>query len=177
VANIILSKYVEHTPLHRLIQRFARSDLQIPPTTMGQWTKNGIDFLLLLYQLYEKLIFGASYLQMDETTFIKLFYQVEENAKNLQLSADQRLELRLKESKPIFDALGEWLQTSYNLVTPASPIGKAIAYALHRWENMKVFLTDGRIEIDNNLVENAIRPAAIGRKNYLFAGSHESAQR
>jgi len=42
---------------------------------------------------------------------------------------------------------------------------------------MKVFLTDGRIEIDNNLVENAIRPAAIGRKNYLFAGSHESAQR
>ena len=177
VANIILSKYVEHTPLHRLIQRFARSDLQIPPTTMGQWTKNGIDFLLLLYQLYEKLIFGASYLQMDETTFIKPLYQVEENAKNLQLNADQRLELRLKESKPIFDALGEWLQTNYNLVTPASPIGKAIAYALHRWENMKVFLTDGRIEIDNNLVENAIRPAAIGRKNYLFAGSHESAQR
>lgn len=275
VANIILSKYVEHTPLHRLIQRFARSGLQIPPATMGQWTKNGIDLLLLLYQLYEKLIFGASYLQMDETTLkvledgkgkchlgylwvaldpvnklpffsyhpgrdhkkpkkllerfagilqcdgyavyetvgkqrldirlvncmahirreffeaksnddkratfalsvIKLLYQVEENAKNLQLSADQRLELRLKESKPIFDALGEWLQTNYNLVTPASPIGKAIAYALHRWENMKVFLTDGRIEIDNNLVENAIRPAAIGRKNYLFAGSHESAQR
>jgi len=53
VANIILSKYVEHTPLHRLIQRFARSGLQIPPATMGLWTKNGIDLLLLLYQLYE----------------------------------------------------------------------------------------------------------------------------
>ena len=56
-------------------------------------------------------------------------------------------------------------------------IGTAIAYNLKRKENLERFLLDGRLEIDNNLVENAIRPIAIGRKNYLFAGNHEAAQR
>ncbi|MBK8874556.1 MAG: transposase [Bacteroidetes bacterium] len=54
---------------------------------------------------------------------------------------------------------------------------KALAYSLSRWEKLMLYCTDGRLEIDNNLVENAIRPVAIGRKNYLFAGSHDAAQR
>jgi hypothetical protein len=102
---------------------------------------------------------------------------VEEKARALNLTAEQRLELRLKESKPTFDVLGQWLHAEYEQVTPASAIGKAIQYALNRWKNMGLFLANGNIEIDNNLVENIIRPAAIGRKNYLFAGSHQSAQR
>jgi transposase len=56
-------------------------------------------------------------------------------------------------------------------------LGKALAYSLERWDRLLIYTTDGRLNIDNNPVENAIRPVAIGRKNYLFAGSHEAAQR
>ena len=59
---------------------------------------------------------------------------------------------------------------------PKSNIGIAISYTLTIFENLKQYVNDGRFEIDNNNIENAIRPLAIGRKNYLFAGSHESAQ-
>ncbi|MCK6695904.1 MAG: IS66 family transposase, partial [Thermoanaerobaculia bacterium] len=97
-------------------------------------------------------------------TFIKLLYGVEEKARNMQLNAEQRLELRLQESKPIFDTFGDWLHTEYDRVTPASAIGQAIKYALNRWKNMQLFFANGSIEIDNNLVENIIRPVAIGRK-------------
>ncbi len=105
-------------------------------------------------------------------TLIKLLYAVEEKARNMGLNPEQRLQLRLTESKPIFDTLEQWLQTEHEKVTPASAIGKAIQYALNRWKNLSMYLKDGKIEIDNNLVENIIRPIAIGRKNYLFAGSH-----
>ena len=56
-------------------------------------------------------------------------------------------------------------------------MGKAIGYMLNQWPKLQNYLLDGRLEIDNNLVENAIRPVALGRKNYLFAGSHEGAKR
>ena len=110
-------------------------------------------------------------------TLIKVLYKIEEKARNLQLTPEERLELRQKEAKPVFETLGQWLQAQYESLNPASRIAKAVAYALRRWPNMARYLEDGRLEIDNNLTENIIRPAAIGRKNYLFAGTHESAQR
>lgn len=55
-------------------------------------------------------------------------------------------------------------------------MGKAIAYSLRRWEKLCIYATNGILQIDNNLIENSIRPIALGRKNYLFAGSHERAQ-
>ena len=60
---------------------------------------------------------------------------------------------------------------------PKSPIGKAMGYMLKRKKTMTYYLSDGRLNIDTNPIENAIRPIAVGRKNYLFAGSHEAAQR
>jgi hypothetical protein len=57
------------------------------------------------------------------------------------------------------------------------PFGKAAAYALTRWEELTRYAREGRLEIDNNLVENQVRPVALGRKNYLFAGSHDAARR
>lgn len=108
---------------------------------------------------------------------IAAIYDVERQARHQQLNAEQRLELRLTQSKSVFDTLYEYLILEQNKVLPASAIGKAIAYALKRWQNMKPLFIDGHLEVDNNLVENIIRPTAIGRKNYLFAGSHEAAQR
>lgn len=65
----------------------------------------------------------------------------------------------------------------YRAVTPKSPIGKALEYSLKRWKELELFTSDGHLEIDNNRIENQIRAIALGRKNFLFAGSHESAQR
>ena len=61
-------------------------------------------------------------------------------------------------------------------VRPTSPLGKALAYTRPRWKGLSAYTKHGQIEIDNNLVENSIRPLAIGRKNYLFAGSHQAAE-
>jgi hypothetical protein len=113
----------------------------------------------------------------EALAIIKQMYDVEAEARNLQLDHHQRLQLRQEKLKPLFDLFETWLNYHINQTTPASPIGKAIAYTLKRWKNMQLVLVDGSIEIDNNLVENAIRPVAIGRKNYLFAGSHEAAKR
>jgi transposase len=62
-------------------------------------------------------------------------------------------------------------------VLSQSAIGKAIAYSLQRWEKLSAYVNDGRLNIDNNPVENSIRAVALGRKNHLFAGSHEAAKR
>ena len=62
----------------------------------------------------------------------------------------------------ILSALEQWMKSEYPSVTPESPIGKAIAYSLRRWEKLSFYVTDGKLEIDNNLVENAIRPVALG---------------
>jgi hypothetical protein len=62
-------------------------------------------------------------------------------------------------------------------VLPKSKIGQAMQYAINQWDGMTNYFMDGNIEIDNNKIENTIRPIALGRKNYLFAGSHEAAQR
>jgi transposase len=108
---------------------------------------------------------------------IQLLYAVERTAREQNYSYAQRLEERLTISLPILIELEQWLKDNILHVTPQSPIGKAIAYALTRWNKLCIYAHNGHLEIDNNPVENAIRPVALGRKNYLFAGSHEAAQR
>jgi len=103
-------------------------------------------------------------------------YAIERRARDEGFTHEQRLQLRKTESIPILNELGAWLKNEYGKL-PGSSFGKAIAYTLRRWEKLCAYTTDGRLEIDNNLVENAIRPVALGRKNYLFAGSHQAAQR
>jgi hypothetical protein len=68
------------------------------------------------------------------------------------------------------------LKTSGRLL-PQSPLGTALDYALGLWPTLEVYLTDGRVEIDNNLVENAIRPTAVGKKNWLFVGEADAGER
>ncbi len=110
-------------------------------------------------------------------TLIQKLYAVEQEAKGLQLDYDQRKALRIKKSKSLMDEFKKWLTENIDLTLPQSAIGKAIAYTLNLWPRLERYLEDGRYEIDNNLIENAIRPVALGRRNYLFAGSHEAAQR
>ncbi|GAA3935372.1 IS66 family transposase [Chitinophaga oryziterrae] len=108
---------------------------------------------------------------------IQQLYIIEKNCTQQELSAEGRAQIRQEQSLPILKLLGEWMRHEYELVLPKSPISKALAYSLKRWDKLSTYVTDGRLHIDNNAVENSIRPTAIGRKNYLFAGSHEAAKR
>ncbi len=108
---------------------------------------------------------------------IQKLYQIEKFAKENKLDFEQIKELRLKEALPIFNELGKYLYDNLNTTLPKSPIGKAISYMLARWKSLMAYMYDGALNIDNNLVENSIRPTAIGRKNYLFAGSHSGAEK
>ena len=104
-------------------------------------------------------------------------YSVEQEARDNGLSPDDRKALRQEKSLPVLQEMEQWLKAQLLVTLPKSAIGKAIAYTLNLWPRLIRYINDGRCEIDNNLVENAIRPVAIGRKNYLFAGSHEGAAR
>ena len=108
---------------------------------------------------------------------IGMLYATERKAKEQSLTTKALFELRQTESLPVIKSLGEWMKEEYKKVLPKSPIGKALSYSIERWNELMIYTTDGKLKIDNNPVENSIRPVAIGRKNYLFAGSHEAAQR
>jgi len=104
-------------------------------------------------------------------------YAIERKAKEENLDPQQRHTLRLDQALPLLNELGKWMANTYKTVLPKSPMGKAIAYCIPRWDYLMNYLKDGSLEIDNNLAENAIRPIALGRKNYLFAGSARGAER
>jgi transposase len=86
-------------------------------------------------------------------------------------SPDERRAARQQRSRPIVEAFEPWLRTKLALVSQKSKLADAIRYALSRWPGLARFLDDGRVEIDNNVVERSIRPIALNRKNALFAGS------
>ena len=112
-------------------------------------------------------------------TFIQGFYKIEAKAREEGMDAAQRKEIRLDKSLPVLNAFAKWMkgELDKNKILPRSQMGKAIRYSLTRWDGLTAYLYDGMLEIDNNLIENAIRPVALGRKNYLFAGSHDAAGR
>ena len=105
---------------------------------------------------------------------IKKLYAIEGKAKDLGFII--RKKLRQKEAKPILDKLHEWLQKSKLTTPPQSGIGKAIAYALNQWPYLSEYIKHGEVEIDNNWCENQIRPFALGRKNWMFAGNTKGAE-
>lgn len=275
LSMILTDKYMDHLPLYRQKQRFARESIPIPSSTLEGWTRQGLE---RLEPLYQQLIFdirAKGYLQVDETgikvldsdkkgachqgyywvyhspldglvlmdyqptrgasgckalldhyegylqsdgyavydkigqrkevthlacwaharreferaldndqaraskalRLIQQLYAVERRAREEQLAPAQLKQLRLEESLPVINELGKWIFTEVKSTLPKSQIGKAMRYSMERWDKLCVYLQDGSLQIDNNLVENAIRPIALGRKNYLFAGSHEAAKR
>jgi len=96
-------------------------------------------------------------------------YRIERDIKTLP--PQERLRIRILRSKPLLDELRAWLDKPIPLVPPKSALGKAMNYTHKQWPKLIVYTDDGRLRIDNNLVENAIRPFVIGRKNCLFCDS------
>lgn len=275
LAQVIIDKYVDHLPLYRQMQRFERSGVKIPYSTITDWVGGGIKLFPPLYQAHTALVLQTHYLHADETPMrvldkdkkgqthrgyfwvyhssierlvlfqyrmgrgregplevlkdftgylqtdgyvvydqfdkqngvtllhcmaharrafteslendpvrasyvldqIQQLYSIERQAHLQQLTSPQRKQLRQEQSIPILLHVRQWLKDNYVQVLPQSAIGKAIGYSLERWDKLMIYTQDGQLNIDNNPVENSIRPIAIGRKNYLFCGSHEAAQR
>ena len=105
---------------------------------------------------------------------IRRLYAVEELARDKP--PPEKLRLRQSQSTPILEQIHLWLLAQQAQVLPRSPIAQAMGYALNQWPALIIYTTDGRLSIDNNVAERAERRAAIGRKNWLFAGHDESAQ-
>lgn len=276
LATILVDKYMDHLPLYRQRQRFAREGVPIAQSTLAGWAGQAMDRLEILWDHLATDTKARGYLQVDESPikvlenrnkgschrgwywvyyspiektvlfdyqptrgapgakrmldgfttgylqtdgyrvydkigqrkdvvhlacwaharrefekaldndreraqvaleYIQQLYAIERQARDEELSPDQRKELRLARALPIINKLGPWIHAEAKKVLPKSQIGKAMAYAAKRWDALSEYLHDGLLEIDNNLVENTIRPLALGRKNYLFAGSHKGARR
>lgn len=275
LAGILIEKYVDHLPLHRQLQRFKREQINIAPSTIGDWVKYSCELLTPLYDTLKKQVLTSGYIMADETPIkvldkdkdtgihqgyywvyravkekrilfdyrqgrgregprdilkhykgylqtdgygvyddfdkkenitlihcmaharryfeqamdndkvraeyllkqIQVLYNTERIAREENYTAAQRLDIRQRESVPVLEHIHAWLKENIIQILPQSSIGKAIGYALARWNKLSLYTHHGELEIDNNPVENAIRPVALGRKNYLFAGSHEAAQR
>lgn len=275
LANIVIEKYVDHLPLYRQMERFKREGVNIPYSTISDWTGATCTLIMPLYEALKKMVLQSNYLHADETPikvldkdkkgtthrgyfwvyqnsvdmlvlfdyregrgregpeemlkdfkghlqtdgyplydFFKqqqgitvmhcmaharrmffdalkndparaqyaleqfaLLYNIERKAKVQSFNTNERMQLRQTEALPVLLKLGQWMKQEYLKVPPKSAIAKALGYSIGRWEELKVYTTDGKLNIDNNPVENSIRPVAVGRKNYLFAGSHEAAKR
>jgi transposase len=275
LAQIVIDKYVDHLPLYRQMQRFERSGLKLPYSTLTDWVSATCRLIEPLYEVLKKSVMQSTYLHADETPIkvldkdkkgathrgyywvyqdsikktvffdyregrgregprgilehfkgylqtdgyiayeifdknkdisllhcmaharrmfhealdndkeraqhaleqIQKLYTIEKICKEQGLNFAEVTEVRQQKSVPILESLGKWMKEQYMQTTPKSAIGKALAYSIERWQRLSIYAHNGILNIDNNPVENSIRPVALGRKNYLFAGSHEAAQR
>ncbi|MGN1253756.1 MAG: IS66 family transposase, partial [Prevotella sp.] len=107
---------------------------------------------------------------------IGMIYSVESIADEEGASYERRAQLRQELAYPIIRGLEAWALNERDAVMPKSPIGKAIGYLLGHIRQLSRYVTDGRYMIDNNFIENSVRPLALGRKNYLFCGNHDAAE-
>jgi transposase len=274
LSQIVVDKYVDHLPIYRQLQRFARDGIEIKTSTIESWQKLIAKKLEPLYESHLQYTLRSGYIQVDESPIkvqdrekkgathqgymwvyhspmlksvlfdyqkgrgcegivhllagfkgylqsdgysvydqfmlkkeithlgcwaharryfekaleynkldashvlilIQKLYQIEREIKEKELSLDEIKMKRINESLPVLNQIGSFIAVKSKLELPKSPLGKAYAYCLNRWDSMLNYLKDGNLQIDNNLIENAIRPLALGRKNYLFAGSHDAAK-
>lgn len=125
-------------------------------------------------KFYELAQAGPAPIASEALTRIAELYRTEAEIRGR--SADERRAIRQDKSRPAVDAFEPWLRAKLALISQKSKLAEAIRYALSRWDGLSRFLDDGRVEIDNNVVERSIRPIALNRKNALFAGSDGGAE-
>jgi transposase len=117
----------------------------------------------------------ASPVAREALVRIGALYRIEETIRGKL--ADERRALRQAQSKPLLDSLRQWFEATLSKLSRKSDTTVAIRYALSRWDALTRYIEDGHIEIDNNAAERSLRGVALGRKNYLFAGSDAGGER
>lgn len=126
-------------------------------------------------KLFEAHKLNGSQIAGQAVALIVKLYEIEAEAKNM--TAQERQQLRQQQAKPITEELHTWLIGQRQRLAKADATAKAIDHTLGRWRALMGYLDDGNVPIDNNAVENAIRPFVLGRKNWLFVGSKEAGER
>jgi len=126
-------------------------------------------------KFFELHVANKSQIAEQALAQIGQLYEIERQVQ--EVSAQERLRTRQRQSKPVMDKLHGWLSEHRAKVPEGSATAKAIDYSLRRWRALSRFLQDGHVPIDNNWVENQMRPVALGRKNWLFAGSLRAGER
>jgi len=276
LAHVVVSKYADHTPLHRLSRIYARSGAEIPVSTLADWTAGVGDLVAPLVERLAARVLAADIVRTDATglrvldpqspehiqrgsmwayigddrdvllrytptgegatgpweflagrrgyiqadaanVFDRLFdgqaasaielgcwahgrrrlvalqdtdcrvadplkligrlYRIEHLADAQQRTPEERAELRQERSTPVLEKLKRWLVATQKSEPPSTDLAKAAVYPLTHWGALTRFVEDGRVSLDNNLCEQQLRDIALGRKNYLFAGSHDAARR
>ncbi|HKE92189.1 MAG TPA: IS66 family transposase [Gemmatimonadales bacterium] len=270
LAHVVVSKYVDHLPLHRLERIFAREAIDLPRSTLCDWVADVATALSPIAEQLRREVTAADYLQTDDTTitvladrggsfkgriwtyldplanqvvfdatttherdgpaaflvdfrgklqadaysgydalyqtgrvieigcwaharrrFVEAFmidrsaalmialiqqlYQVERDA--IDLDPESRRALRQEQTVPLLAKIDAERQALARTVLPKSPVGEAVRYLTNQWAALQRFAEDGRLAADNNRAENQLRLVAVGRKNWLFAGSFEGARR
>ncbi len=125
-------------------------------------------------RFYELATTGPAPIASEALTRMAELYRIESEIRGR--SPEERRTARQERSRPVLEELEPWLRSKLALISQKSKLAEAIRYALSRWEGLTRFVDDGRIEIDSNVVERAIRPIALNRKNALFAGSDGGAE-
>ncbi len=110
-------------------------------------------------------------------TLVARLYRIEHLADARDLTPEGRRDLRQQRSAPVLQKLMRWFVATRQTEPPSTDLARAAGYAVNHWTALTRFLENGRISLDNNLTEQQLRDIALGRKNYLFAGSHDAARR
>ena len=118
---------------------------------------------------------SGSLIAAEALARIGVLYRIEREAATM--TVEERLVYRQRCARPALDALKTWLDGLQHTVMGQSGTANALAYTLRRWDALVRYVDNGASPIDNNLAENAIRPIALGRKNWLFAGSEQAGRR
>ena len=192
IAHVLISKYADHLPLYRQAQIFARHGIDLagfagvlqadgysgfksllgarPPDQM----KLAFCWAHVRRKLYDVHASNGSLLAAEALRRIAELYRIVAELRGRP--AEFRRAERQARSKPRVEALHGWLEQQLARISGKSELAEAMRYALRHWAGLCVFLDDGRVEIDDNVVERSIRPVALGRKNALFAGSDGGAE-
>jgi hypothetical protein len=126
-------------------------------------------------KFYELQVAHASPIAAEAIRCIAALYAIEGEIRGRP--SEERLQIRNARARPLLESLHRWLETTLAAVSRKSELAVAIRYALGRWRALLRYCDDGRIEIDNNAAERVLRAVALGRKNYLFAGSDSGGER
>ena len=140
------------------------------------------DITLVCCMAHVRRRFEEIYKNNDKRAAVPLhlfnaLYAIEEECRVAKLTFDEITAVRKERSEPILDELEAWLKKMHLEPDLDKPMREAIKYALNRWDKLRLYTSEGFLTIDNNNVERIIKTVAIGRKNALFSGSHEGAQR
>ena len=117
----------------------------------------------------------ANPIALEALNRIAALYVIEHDGKHLDV--DARTQWRQEQAQPLLDSMHDWLRQTRMMVANGGGLARAIDYSLKRWAALSRYSTDGRFPIDNNPVENIIRPIALGRRNWLFTGSERAGKR